>query len=494
MSYTKFAVKSTAIILVVSIFAAFMGYLVRVILARNLSVEEFGLFYAVFAFLGLLGIFKTLGFDRALAKFIPEFIHKEKNDFIKSSVIYAAFIQFATNSIIIIVVYLLSNFLAINFFNDIKAIIVLRLMAIAFFIDSFMLILKFAFQGFKQMLYFSFIDLIRMLLIVIITFVGLKLNYGLLSPIIAYIAVPLILLFIFGWLFVHDVFPEFFKARFIINKALIKKISHYSIFIMAITVGTMVLGYTDMIMLTYFLDLRSVALYSVALPTAKILFYFPIAIAAVLLPLASELWSKKRKEILREGLEALYKYSIVIILPLVLIIFSFADILINIFFGKDYISATNATKILSIGMIFATLNSVSGNFFSGIGKPQITSKIVYIAAIFNFISNLIFIPIMGINGAAITTTVSYFIMAIIGLINIKKFIIIRFPVKVWIKTLIAGIFFVFIIGVLKKLIILNIWLETAIVLIIAGITYVVFLFLLNAINIRELKDLYKRLI
>ena len=83
-SYTKSAVKGATVVLIISLVAAFLGYIVRFMLARNLTVEEFGLFYAVFAFLGLIGIFKSLGFDKALVKFIPEFIHKKEKDFIKS--------------------------------------------------------------------------------------------------------------------------------------------------------------------------------------------------------------------------------------------------------------------------------------------------------------------------------------------------------------------------------------------------------------------------
>ena len=176
------------------------------------------------------------------------------------------------------------------------------------------------------------------------------------------------------------------------------------------------------------------------------------------------------------------------------LVFSFSDLIINVFFGRSYIPAANAIKILSIGMIFATISGIGANFFSGIGKPQITSKIVYSAATFNFIANLILIPILGIIGAAITTSLSYFIMMSISLINIRKFITIKFPIKVWTRTSISGILFVLIIVVLKKVIILNVWLETSIVLIIAGIFYVGLLFLFKVINFNELKSLYKRIV
>lgn len=500
-TYTKFAVKGAATILFISIIAAFLGYLVRVILANTLYMEEFGLFYAVFAFLGLIGIFKSFGFDKALAKFIPEFMHKKENDSIKSSIIYVTIIQIITNSIIIILVYAFSDYLSSNYFcsqADLSCItqagLVLKLMAIAFFLDSFSQVLKFVFQGFKKMNYFSGIELIRMLLITIFILIGFKLNYRLESPIAAYIITPIILFIIFSWILVKKVFPKFSKSHLIINKKLFKRISKYSIHILAIGVGGIILGNTDIMMLTYFTGLTSVALYSVALPTTKVLLYFPRALSGVLLPLTSELWSKKKIKILAAGVESLYKYSFIIIIPLALMIFSFSDLVINVFFGKSYMPAANVMKILSVGMIFATISGICGNFFSGIGKPQITSKMVYGAAIFNFITNLILIPILGIIGAAITTSFSYFIMMFIGLINIRKFIKITFPIKIWAMTSIAGILFVFVIGVLKRVIILNVWLETSVVLIMAGISYIGLLFLFKIINITELRSLFNRIV
>jgi O-antigen/teichoic acid export membrane protein len=119
---------------------------------------------------------------------------------------------------------------------------------------------------------------------------------------------------------------------------------------------------------------------------------------------------------------------------------------------------------------------------------------IYSAAIFNFIANLILIPMLGIIGAAITTSLSYLIIMVIGLINIRKFIRISFPIKIWAKSFIAGLIFTFIIWLLKGLLVFNVWLETAIVLMISGIVYIILLFLLKAINIAELEDLYRRIV
>jgi len=211
-------------------------------------------------------------------------------------------------------------------------------------------------------------------------------------------------------------------------------------------------------------------------------------------PLSAELWIKNRKEMIGAGIELLYKYSIMIIVPAVFFILSLTDMIIIILFGQDYIPANNTLKILSIGMIFTVLYGINSAFFSGIGKPEINSQIVYSAAVFNLIFNLILVPLIGIIGASITTTASLFIMMVIGLIKIKKFIKIKLPIKIWMKTLIAGMGMIFVIGLLKTMLSFNLLLKTSVILAISGIVYIVLLFLLRAVDVNELKNLYKRII
>ena len=413
-NYTKTAVHGTLTVLIVSLLAAVFGYLVRLVLARSLSIEDFGLFYAVFAFLGLFGIFSTLGFDRALAKFIPEFLHEKKYGDLKKAVIYAWSVQLITGILIVAAAYVSADFLAKEYFHNEKAALVLILMSIAFLIDNFTQVIKFAFQGFKKMAYFSGIDLVRMVLLLGVILIGIKLNLGIFSAAAAYIVVPAILLAVFGF-FLIRLLPEFQNQKFFFDKALFKKIFRYGVFAMAASFAGFVLWYTDTIMLTYFAGLASVALYSVALPTAKLFLYFPRAIGGIFLPLTSEFWARKEESLLKAGIETLYKYSAIIIVPAVFVVFSFSDLIISVFFGSSYAEASSALKILTIGMIFAAINGISANIFSGIGKPEINSKIIYSTAAFNFIGNIVLIPIWGINGAALTTTISYLMMMVMGL-------------------------------------------------------------------------------
>ena len=332
-----------------------------------------------------------------------------------------------------------------------------------------------------------------MLLIITIMLIGFKLSYGLFIPVYAYILAPIVLMIVSGIILVKFVFPKFFVSEFFFDKKLLKGISKYGIFVTATSIGTAMLYYTDTLALTYFAGLEAVALYSVALPTAKILLFIPRAIGGMLWPLTSELWAKKEKKIIIVGIESLFKYSVIFIVPLVFIIFSFAELIIVVFYGKAFVLASNAMKILVVGMIFAVLYGITINFFAGIGKPQIISKIVYIAGIFNLIADIVLIPVIGMIGAAIATTISHLIMMAMGLLEIRKYIKLSFPVKVWAKTLLAGILFTATIWLLKWILTVNVWLETFIILLIAGFIYVALLFLFKIMSIKEVKDLYSRI-
>lgn len=492
-NYTKTAVKGVGIILITSLAAAFFGYVVRLILARGLTIEEFGLFYAVFAFLALLSVFKTLGFDRALSRFIPTFKHNKEYGNIKGAIVYSSIIQAVTSSIIIAGVYIFSDYLSSSYFHSNQASRVLIIMAIAFLFDSFILVLKFAFQGFRNPILFSGIDLIRMILVGLIAWIGMRNGYGIMSVLVAYLVTPIIILFIFGGILIKKVFPEFLKYKIQFSKDLFKKVSRYSIFTMASSFGRVILGYTDTIMLTYFLGLKSVALYNVALPTSQLLAYFPRAIGDYLIPLSSELWVKKEINLLKEGLKVLYKYSVIILTPAVLALFSFSDVIIAIFYGHAYEPATNALRILSIGMLFTALYSINLSFFAGIGKPELNSKIVYSGAIFNFVTNLMAIPILGIEGAAMTTSLTYLLMMIAGLVYMKKSVAIEFPFFSWIKTLFAGAVFLILSEIIKNALPLNDWMKVFVVPLICGVFYFGMLFLLKVIDIKEVKDIYKRI-
>ena len=491
-NYTRKALVNVWKVFAISIVAALFGYIVRIFFARNLTVEEFGLFYAVISFLGIFVIFITSGLDRALIYFIPKFLAQSKKQDVKNSAIYTAIVYLLNNLLLITLFYLFAGFLGKNYFHHGSAASVLMLMAVAFFIDSFVILIQSCFQGFQMMASFSSIDLTRMILVLILSFIFFKFGMGIYSPIAAYIITPFILILIYLPLLYKRNHEVFASNRFAWEKQLFKKLYKYGMQVILLTTGGVTLSHVDRLMLTYYRTLGEVGIYSAVFPTAMMFSYIPFAIGKVLLPITSELWSRGLKTEFTKGVELLHKFFLMVMLPTSFLIFSFSDLLLGIFYGANYISGSLALKILSISAIFFGLSNINGNILSGIGKPNIYTYIIVVGTIMNILLNAILIPRFGISGAAAATGLSFALMMAIGFYMLSKKKLAILPYMIWAKTLMVSIAFLLVVNYMNMHISLNLFVKIPLILIISATFYISAMFLFRLVTFSEINELLKR--
>ncbi|GAI17309.1 unnamed protein product, partial [marine sediment metagenome] len=155
VDYMRKAIRGVGIVFSLSILAAFINYLVRLVLARNLSVEDYGLFYAALALVLFIGLFKTLGLNKALGKFVAEFKVKKRYDLIKNSIISSFSMQFILSGLIALFLIIFSDFFALNYLRRPDASIVIKILAIVIWLRPVGFICAYIFQGFQKMKYYS---------------------------------------------------------------------------------------------------------------------------------------------------------------------------------------------------------------------------------------------------------------------------------------------------------------------------------------------------
>jgi len=489
MSYAKKLVKGTIIVFVMNIFAAFFGYLLRMFLARNLTIAEYGLFYAVFGFVGLFAMFKDLGLGQALAKFIPEFVVKKQYSKIKSAVVSSLILQFISSGIVSLIFVFFAKWLAEYYFKMAVAYPILLLSIGFYWLSFFENTYGFIMQGFQKMNYFSFINLFRMVFIFACVFFLFLFKKSVVFVALSYLIYYFFSIFIYLPL-IKKAFPKIFSLKFRWDKKLMKDLFFFGMPVIVSSIGWLILGYTDTAVLTLFRTMKEVGLYNVVLPTVSLLFYFTAAVSTVILPMVSEMWAKKHNEKLKNGLKMIYNYSLVFILPFALLMFVFPEIILNLLFGPQYVVASNALRIISIGSIFYTIAYINLNIISGIGQPKITSYIVLAAALFNLVGNFILIPKYGIIGAAITTAIGFFIMLVISLIYISKKIGFYFNLFDNLKIIFNNIIFLIIIYLMKNMH-LDIYLKIILSFFAGFGVYLILLFLFKLLSFNELNMIKK---
>lgn len=92
--------------------------------------------------------------------------------------------------------------------------------------------------------------------------------------------------------------------------------------------------------------------------------------------------------------------------------------------GKEYIEGDLALKILSFSLIFALIASIYTNCMLIIGRQEKKTLIgTSISAILNVVGNFILIPVIGINGAALTTVLAEMMNLLIQRYFAKKTIL-----------------------------------------------------------------------
>ena len=144
-------------------------------------------------------------------------------------------------------------------------------------------------------------------------------------------------------------------------------------------------------------------------------------------------------------------------------------------------------QVLSLGIIFFTISTIDQSIVSGIGQPKKVTNILLIGAAFNLITNLFFIPIWGMNAAAVTTTLSYILIQVLTSSALKKYIKVKMNIKTWIETFFVAFVFVLTIYIVKALLKINPYLEVLICLAASTLIYFVLCHHLGMINMKEIK-------
>lgn len=467
--------------------AGVIGLLLRMFLTRSLSVFDYGLFYLIFAFVSFLALFRDLGLDSALPKFIPEFMLRKQFSKIKSSMAITTCLHMLFALPITLVLFFFSDQIAVAIAGTVGASIIVKILGIWFFAMIFFHVLRFSFQGFQDPVPYSVMEVFYPLLTFFLVVLSVRIfNLGVDGVALGYlISVPILVITWLGIIWKRH--PQVLEGKVQIEKPLIKKILRFALPVFIGGIGGVILGHMDTIMIGLFHNPVEVGLYQGALPLTALISYFPSALGVVLVPMISEIWARREKKLLGQALCSTLKFSFIIVIPAVFVLMSFPDVVIGSVFGPDYVPAALTLQILTAAVIVTTLHVILSSVAMGVGKTIIITKVVGAMACANFIGNLILIPAYGIAGAAIATFISSLVGLFVMVYLVRQFVKFTLPTSALIKTLVAGMVMLFLIFAFKQVIVLPPWwLETIVAVIPSLLCYVVLILIMGAIQRQDL--------
>ncbi|MBI2579590.1 MAG: flippase [Candidatus Aenigmarchaeota archaeon] len=481
MNYTCRIARATIIVFVFSLMGAVLGYMLRLFIARNTAVEDFGLFYSVLAFFSFFWVMKDFGIGTALVKYVPEFEVNGRYNDIKRVIKASFLVQFAIGAFIGLALFLLSDYISIGFFHNEKASFLIKLFSIEIVLG--VIFLKMLLQGLQKMVVFSLVETVRIITIFIFIFLfgGANIENIAISYFLASLAIQAFMV-----IYVARVVGGFRNSD-PSSGNILKPLAVFGSFIFMGNVATFVIGYADTMVLTYFRSLYEVGLYQVSVSTSQMLLIFSSSFTAILFPVISEVWSKGRKSDISGYMGFMIKSIFLFMAFISLLFMAFPEIIINIFFGGNYLSSSLSLQILSFGMIFFSMNMVFSVILNAIGQPRKNTTAIIIISLYNLAANIMIIPVFGIEGAAVSTASSY----IVGFVILYRYLGGHFRITIPLKEIsaifAASLLSMLIIYMTKNVLNMNIFTEAVISVTFAAAFYLSFFLKVRLFNSSDMR-------
>lgn len=160
--------------------------------------------------------------------------------------------------------------------------------------------------------------------------------------------------------------------------------------------------------LKYFTTSTEVGIYSLGFSITGLIFSVAAVITGVLYPYYSESWNKKKDCTIFVNTSV--KYILMITIPGVMGLFVMRRAIVTLISGPDYIGAASVIPFLALFPIFGALSMVFYQTLMLNNRTKLIGLIYLVSGIINIILNIILIPIYGMVGAAVVTTISYLLV------------------------------------------------------------------------------------
>ncbi len=495
--YLQRVVRGISLSFVFILLGAFLAYVFRRTLALELSIEDYGLFYSLLSFFGLFMLFVDLGIEQATTKRIVELLEQKKKEQLISVVTTVFFGQLLVSFIFSLLFFIGKDFVAAYYFHNVHVASFFFILIFWFLTTPLFTFCAYILLGFQRTTWYTALDAARMLIVLVLCFIGFQYEVSLYIPVIAYAVINLVLFLVsypYILSFFHDIRLFSFTIWKTINVSEGWGILTYSIPVAFTSFGWIIITQTDTLLLTYFTSLRDVGLYNIALPVSLLLLFFMRPVIIVFAPLVTELATLHRFEKLTQALTLAYTYLFVLLLPFAVGMALFPEYIISLFFSEKYLSAVPALQLLSLGTLFYSFSLFNNVIYTGIGHAAKIAKTVASLCIVNFLLNILFVGFFHWNiiGAALATTLSYFLLFITSTYGLAKHFSFSFPLKIWFHSILFISASALLLQILKKIIPWNNLAEALLGGVLFLLFYVFLLFITKTIRLQDIKNLLGR--
>jgi O-antigen/teichoic acid export membrane protein len=193
-----------------------------------------------------------------------------------------------------------------------------------------------------------------------------------------------------------------------VNKAYIKNALAFGLPLIPHVVGAVVMTMADRVFITNMVGLAATGLYAVGYQVGMLIALLQNSFNQAWIPWFYEKLKENNRETDKRIVKITYYYN-VIILACALLLALCAPIIFKYLIGKDYYSAYGIVIWIALGFAFNGMYKMVVNYLFFLQKTWVVSVATLLTAGISFLLNYLLIGIYGATGAAMATTISFFL-------------------------------------------------------------------------------------
>ncbi len=397
-------------------FSKFIGYLYKFIIAR-LGTEQYGILSLGLMIYSIFNIIILFGLDYGITRFSAYYLGNSNKSEVKSLIKYVVSVIFVSSLIGAILLFLLSEIIAINLFNTPELVIVLKILAIALPFECLRSIFLGVIKGFHNLKYeFYARYVVEGILRIILLYVLIALGWGIFGATLAYLG-SIVISFLFSVFFFSKIFSFFKEKSSSINFA---EVLDYSWPLMFNTLLGLATVSIDSFFIGYFRTVSEVGIYNAVAPIARLTYIIPFSLSALLVPILVGLYAKKDDKSFYSVYNILNGWVFKFNLPLFIFILFFPKELLFVLFGEDYVTGYIGLIILASGFFIMYSFYVSREVLLALKKSRAVFYYSLLGVVLNIILAYLLVPAYGIVGAAVSSVICLLLISMLIFISSYK--------------------------------------------------------------------------
>lgn len=197
---------------------------------------------------------------------------------------------------------------------------------------------------------------------------------------------------------------------------ILREMLGYSIPLMPNSLAQWFVNYGDRLIITAFLGLASVGIYSAAYSLASLLGMIFSPVGFVMFPLLSRLWDRGEKTEVNRYFTYITRYYLMFSLPACVGLALVSQQIIALVATEAFLTDRLLVFWIALGIVLSDLYQINVYVFHLVRKTRYITVMLFAGALLNLGLNIVLVPVMGISGSAFATAATFALICVFSII------------------------------------------------------------------------------